>query len=113
MDAKGGRTGRGDALRSFTLPLEFEEPGRSDSLGLSFDDGSRGGVEPFVESWLGRERRLEGVGAEKDCSKGLGSRSKSERPRGGGRLSAGPSEGLCSLVVGEWLSVDMTFVDLA
>ena len=106
IEAKGGRTGRGDAEGSFTLPFEFDEVGRSDSLGLSFDSG---GVESW---WLGRERRLEGAGAEKDCSKGFGSRSKSERPLGGGRRSAGTSSGLCSFVFGEWLvSLDMTLAE--
>lgn len=65
----GGRTGRGDVLR---LPLEVRDCGRS-----------RSESDWEVESGLGDEpRRLEeaerGV-AEKDCSKGLGSRSKSER----------------------------------
>ena len=93
MEAKGGRTGRGDALRSLTLELEFEEAGR---LVMSFE-GVAGVELVFVL------RRLEGVGAEKDCSKGLGSRSKSERPRGGGRRSGG---GLA-----EWLAVDMTLLE--
>jgi len=39
MEAKGGRTGRGDALRSLTLELEFEEAGR---LVMSFE-GVAGG----------------------------------------------------------------------
>jgi hypothetical protein len=76
MEASGGRTGRGDVLR---LSLEVRDCGRSRSE--SFEDWPRD-WDWEAESGFGDVRRFEeaerGV-AEKDCSKGFGSRSKSER----------------------------------
>jgi hypothetical protein len=88
--ANGGRTGRGDELRSFTLPFELEadDGGRSDGLVelptcfesfAAAPEDSRGGERSTVGLVRRVLRRLEAGGAEKDCSNGFGSRSKSER----------------------------------
>lgn len=109
IEAKGGKTGLGEALRLLLLLLltfevvvgvledEAADVGRSESdlnLFESFDEGpreSRVGEEAVGRT--GVEVGCCGGGAEKDCSKGFGSRSKSER--------VGRTEGRLELSVGE------------
>lgn len=104
MEASGGNIGLGDGLR---FGLDWDELGRPslDSI-LRFESSAiRGGGEVSAErsSLL---RTLEGGGAEKDCSNGFGSRSKSARTGRAGMLS----EGERSIVFGERLLVDMTLL---
>jgi hypothetical protein len=94
MEASGGRTGREGEVLRFLLEEEFvgeRESLRAESILFLVES-----LEPT--EWMGEEEPLllrtfedddRGV-AEKDCSKGLGSRSKSERVcRVRGRLSGG------------------------
>jgi hypothetical protein len=109
IEAKGGKTGLGEELRFLLLLGEigtFEEvvavledeaaeEGRSVSDLILFDSFDEGPRESRVGDWPGCFVVVVDVvvvvvvvaGAEKDCSKGFGSRSKSERVgRTDGRL---------------------------
>lgn len=97
MEERGGRTGRGEALRwaAAGRAAESRELGESGSLG-----GSAGGGGPGSR-WGEGLRRLEaGRGGAKDCSNGFGSRSKSERFCLAGRRGDERE--------GDWLFGDMT-----
>lgn len=103
MEARGGSTGRdGDALRC--LPFDSRELGRLVCSLLSLSP------EPSDESRCGDEflrfdEADRGV-AEKDCSNGFGSRSKSDLVwRVAGRVrESGGGEVDC----GDWVRGDMT-----